>query len=161
MKYEVCLLSVKDIEASKKFYQDLMGLEIDTDWGVNVAFKEGIALQQDFDKIIGVPKESVKTRAHNMELVFETDDFDAFVAKVESYPNVELVKGGAVEQPWGQRGIHFYDLDGHVIEVGEKFLHVIQRFVSSGMSTEEVAKRCGIPTADVEKYLNDLRTSHD
>jgi len=147
-------LAVKDIETSKKFYQDLMGLEIDTDWGVNVAFKGGIALQQGFDEIIGVPKESVIARSHNMELVFETDDFDAFVAKVENHPDIEFVKGGVVEQPWGQRVFHIYDLDGHILEVGEKFLHVIQRFSSNGMSNEEVAERCGIPVADVEKYLN-------
>ena len=155
MKYECVCLSVKDIEASKKFYQNLMGLTIDTDWGINVSFKGGIALQQDFDEIIGVPKESIITHSNNMELVFEADDFDAFVTKVENYPNIKFVKGGAVEQPWGQRGIHFYDLDGHIIEVGEKFLHVIQRFVSNGMSTEEVAARCGIPVTDVEKYLNE------
>jgi catechol 2,3-dioxygenase-like lactoylglutathione lyase family enzyme len=73
MKYEAICLSVKDVGASKKFYQDLIGLEIDTDWGVNVGFKGGIALQQGFAEMIGVPKESVKTRSHNMELVFETD----------------------------------------------------------------------------------------
>ena len=154
MKYEALCLAVKDIEASKKFYQELMGLEIDTDWGINVAFKGGIALQQGFDEVIGVPKESVMTHSNNMELVFETDEFDAFITKIESYPNIEFVKGGVVEQPWGQRGIHFYDLDGHIIEVGEKFLHVIQRFMSGGMSVEQVAERCGIPVADIEKYLN-------
>jgi len=154
MKYEALCLAVKDVEASKKFYQELMGLEIDTDWGINVAFKGGIALQQGFDEVIGVPKESVMTHSNNMELVFETDEFDAFITKIESYPNIEFVKGGVVEQPWGQRGIHFYDLDGHIIEVGEKFLHVIQRFMSGGMSVEQVAERCGIPVADIEKYLN-------
>ena len=103
MKYEALCLSVKNIEASKKFYQNLIGVEIDTDWGVNVSFKGGIALHQGFDKIIGVSKESIMTRSHNMELVFEADDFDAFITKVENYPNIEFVKGGVVEQPWGQR----------------------------------------------------------
>ena len=154
MKYECLCLAVKDIEAAKKFYEDLMGLEIETDWGANVAFKGGVALQQGFNKIIGVPIESVMTRPHNMELVFESGDFDAFTARVESYPNIEYVKGGVVEQPWGQRVLHIYDLDGHILEVGEKMLHVIQRFISNGMSHEEVAERCGIPIADVEKYLN-------
>jgi len=154
MKYEALCLSVKNIEASKKFYQDLMGLKIDTDWGVNVSFKGGIALQQDFDKIIGVSKESIMSRSHNMELVFEADDFDSFIRKVETYPSIEFVKGGVVEQPWGQRVLHIYDLDGHILEVGEKFLHVIQRFMSSGMSIADVAARCGISVGDVEKYLN-------
>ena len=89
-----------------------------------------------------------------MELVFEADDFDAFIAKVDNYPNVKFVKGGVVEQPWGQRVLHIYDLEGHIIEVGEKLLNVIQRFMSGGMSVEEVGKRCGIPVTDIEKYLN-------
>jgi len=154
MKYECLCLSVKDVEASKKFYQDLFGLEIDTDWGVNVSFKGGIALQQGFDEVIGVPKESVMIRSNNMELVFETDDFDAFVTKVECYPNIEYVKGGVVEQPWGQRVLHIYDLDGHILEVGENLLHVIQRFMSNGMSVEEVATRTEIPVEDIKKYLD-------
>lgn len=155
MKYEVVCMAVKDIAASKQFYQEVMGLEIDTDWGSNVSFKGcAFALQQGFDEIIGVPAQSVKTRAHNMELVFEADDFDAFITNVERYPNIEFVKGGVVEQPWGQRGIHFYDLDGHVIEVGEKMLHVIQRFMASGMTAADVAQRTEIPLVDIEKYLN-------
>jgi len=154
MKFECLCLSVKNIEASKKFYQDLMGLEIDTDWGANISFKNGFALQQYFNEIIGVPKESVITRSHNMELVFETDDFNTFITKVENYPNIEFVKGGVIEQPWGQRVLHIYDLDGHILEVGEKFSHVLQRFMSEGMSVEEVAIRVGIPIVDVEKYLN-------
>ncbi|MCL2380024.1 MAG: glyoxalase/bleomycin resistance/dioxygenase family protein [Treponema sp.] len=154
MKYEALCLAVKDVKESKKFYQDLIGLEIDSDWGVNVAFKGGIALHQGFDEIIDVAKESIVFRPHNMELVFETEDFDAFITKVDNYPNVEFVKGGVVEQPWGQRVLHIYDLNGHIIEIGEKMLHVIQRFMSGGMSVEEAAKRCGIPVTDVEKYLN-------
>jgi len=70
MKYEGLCLSVKNIEVSKKLYQDLMGLEIDTDWGVNASFKGGIALQQDFDRVIGVPKESIVARSYNMEFVW-------------------------------------------------------------------------------------------
>ena len=53
----------------------------------------------------------------------------------------------------GQRVLHIYDLDGHIIEIGEKFSQVIQRFMACGMSVEEVAERCGIPIADVEKIL--------
>lgn len=153
MKYEALCLAVQDVEASKKFYQELIGLEIETDWGVNVGFNGGIALQQGFDEMIGVPKESIVSRSHNMELVFETDDFDGFITKVENYPNIQLVKDGVVEQPWGQRVIHLYDLDGHILEIGEKFGEVIKRFVSSGMTVEEVAERCEMPTTDVEKYL--------
>ena len=153
MRFEAVCLSVKDIEASKKFYQDLMGLEIETDWGVNVGFK-GFALQQDFNEIIGASKDSIKTHSHNMELVFEAEDFDGFISKLKNYPNVELVRGGVFEQPWKQRVVHIYDLDGHIIEVGEKYLHVIQRLMADGMTVEEIEKQYGVSVADIEKYLN-------
>jgi len=154
MKYEALCLAVKDVKASKIFYQNLIGLEVASDWGVNVGFTCGIALQQGFDEMLGVPKESIASRPHNMELVFESDNFDEFVSKTKNYPDIEFVKGGVIEQPWGQRVLHIYDLDGHILEIGEKLLHVIQRFMSNGMSVEDVATRMEIPVADVEKYLS-------
>ena len=154
MRYDCICLSVNDVKASKEFYQDLMGLEVKNDWGINISFNCGISLQQHFDYIVGVPKESIVSRSHNMELVFEDDDFDGFVEKLEKYPNIKLVKNGVVEQPWGQRVIHFYDLDGHIIEVGENFLQVIKRFMSLGLPIEEVAKRCCMSVEDIEKYLS-------
>ena len=55
-------------------------------------YKGGFALQQGFEKIIGVPEESIMTHSNNMELVFEADDFDTFITKVEKYSNIKLVK---------------------------------------------------------------------
>ena len=156
MKYECLCLSVKDMEVSKRFYIELLGLEIETDWGVNVSFKGGIALQQGFDQIVGVPVDSIVSHSHNMELVFETDDFEEFVTRAKSYPNIEFVRGDVIEQPWGQRVLHMYDPNGHIIEVGEKFEQVVLRFRSSGMSIEAVSKRLEIPVSDVEKYLKGL-----
>lgn len=55
MKYICALLSVRDIHAAKAFYQELFGLEVAQDYGRNIAFTCGLALQQDFDWLIGVP----------------------------------------------------------------------------------------------------------
>ncbi|MCL2621250.1 MAG: glyoxalase [Defluviitaleaceae bacterium] len=154
MRFDGVCLSVKDIEASKNFYQDLLGLEIEHDWEENVGFKGvNFALQQYFERIIGIPEENITRRPNNMELVFEADDFDGFITKLRSYPNVELVRDVFV-QPWGQKVVHIYDLDGHIIEVGEKYLHVLQRLIADGMSVEEIEKQYGVPVADIEKYLN-------
>ena len=49
MKYICALLSVRDIHAAKAFYQELFGLEVAQDYGRNIAFTCGLALQQDFD----------------------------------------------------------------------------------------------------------------
>ena len=52
MKYICALLSVRDIHAAKAFYQELFGLEVAQDYGRNIAFTCGLALQQDFDWLI-------------------------------------------------------------------------------------------------------------
>lgn len=49
--------------------------------------------------------------------------------------------------PWGQRVIRFYDLDGYIIEVGEDMKTVINRFLDSGMTIEEVYVKMDISIA--------------
>lgn len=50
-----------------------------------------------------------------------------------------------VEHPWGQRAVRFYDPDLHIIEVGENMKTVCRRFLDSGMTEEEAAKRMDVP----------------
>lgn len=50
-----------------------------------------------------------------------------------------------IEHGWGQRVIRFYDPDGHIIEVGEDMKMVINRFLDSGMTMEEVSKKWMFP----------------
>ena len=65
MKYEGVCIAVKDVERSKRFYQELFELEVFQDYGINVSFG-GLSLQQEFDWLSGIPKESVAERSHNM-----------------------------------------------------------------------------------------------
>ena len=55
MKYTCTVISVSDIEAAKKFYEDLFGLEIYQDYGINISFTCGLALQQNFDWLVNLP----------------------------------------------------------------------------------------------------------
>lgn len=118
MKYNCTVISVADIKAARKFYEDLFGLEVFQDYGRNIAFTCGLALQQDFDWLVHLPKESILRKSNNVELCFEEQDFDSFLHKLKKYPNIECL-GEVIEHSWGQRVIRFYDLDGHIIEVGE------------------------------------------
>ena len=152
MKYEGVCIAVKDVHISKKFYQDLFQLEVFQDYGINVSFG-GLSLQQEFDWLIGVPKERILEKAHNMELYFEEDDFDDFIAKLEKRDDIQYIGDGVKEAGWGQRSIRFYDLDGHIIEVGENMKMVVKRFLDSGMSMEETSKRMDVSVADLEIIL--------
>ena len=154
MKYEGVCIAVSDVKSARKFYEDLFGLEIFQDYGINVSFTCGVSLQQEFDSIVGIPKDTVVMKPHNMELYFEEIDFDEFVQKLSQYPSVIYVNGGVKEHPWGQRTVDFYDLDGHIISVGENMKAVVRRFLDSGMSIEETSSRMDVSVSDLEKLLN-------
>lgn len=61
------LNEVADINAARKFYDDLFGLEVFQDYGINIAFTCGLALQQDFDWLVHLPKENVLIKSNNMD----------------------------------------------------------------------------------------------
>ena len=153
MKYVCVVISVADINAARKFYEDLFGLEVYQDYGRNIAFTCGLALQQDFDWLVNIPKEKVLKKSNNAEVGFEEQNFDGFLNKLKEYPDIEYL-GEVIEHSWGQRVIRFYDLDGHLIEVGEDMKMVIKRFLNTGMSMEEVSERMDVSIGDMEKLLN-------
>lgn len=153
MKYTCMLISVDDINAARKFYEDLFRLEVFQDYGRNIAFTCGLALQQDFDWLVNLPKEKVLKKSNNAEIVFEEQDFDGFLNKLKEYPDIEYL-GEVLEHSWGQRVIRFYDLDGHIIEVGEDMKMVIKRFLASGMNMEEIAVKMDASVEELTKLLN-------
>lgn len=154
MKYMCSVMSVADINAARKFYEDLFGLELDQDYGINISFTCGLSLQQEFDWLVNIQKEDILKKSNNMELCFEEQDFDGFLQKLKQYPDIEYVDD-VLEHGWGQRVIRFYDLDGHMIEVGEEMKMVINRFLASGMTMEEVSAKMDASIEDLTKILND------
>ena len=153
MKYVCTVISVADISAARKFYEELFGLEVYQDYGRNIAFTCGLALQQDFDWLVNIPKEKVLKKSNNAEVVFEEQDFDGFLNKLKEYPEIEYL-GEVIEHSWGQRVIRFYDLDEHLIEVGEDMQMVVKRFLASGMTMEEVSAKMDVSIEDLTKLLN-------
>ena len=100
-----------------------------------------------------MPKESIVKKSNNAEICFEEQDFDGFLDKLKKYPHIEYL-GEVVQHSWGQRVIRFYDLDGHIIEVGEDMKTVIKRLLASGMTMEEVSTKMDVSIADLAKLLN-------
>ena len=153
MKYVCSVISVADIGTARKFYEELFGLEVYQDYGKNIAFSCGLALQQDFDWLVSIPKEKVLKKSNNAEVVFEEQDFDGFLNRLKEYPEIEYL-GEVIEHSWGQRVIRFYDLDGHLIEVGEDMKMVVRRFLNTGMTMEEVSERMDVPIEDLGRLLD-------
>lgn len=148
----VCM-AVKDIKLAEKFYQELFGLEALQDYGMNISFG-GLSLQQGFDRPTGIPKKSILEKSYNMELYFEEAAFDAFIQKLEQRSDIQYLGKGVEEAAWGQRSVRFYDLDSHIIEVGENMQMVVQRFLAAGMSMQKISKRMDVSLSDMEALLH-------
>lgn len=151
MKYMSTLLAVKDMEKSKQFYREVLGLQAVADFGANVTLEGGIALQtleswQEF-----IHQKPVTFSNHAGELYFEESDMDGFMAHLQQFDIVYVHP--LLEHRWGQRVVRFYDLDRHIIEVGEDMVMVVKRFAGSGMTEEQIAERMDVPLDYVEDCL--------
>jgi catechol 2,3-dioxygenase-like lactoylglutathione lyase family enzyme len=153
MKYQGVCIVVSDINTSRQFYEDLFRLEVIEDYGTNIAFNCGISLQQDFDWMLDIPDGTISKESKSMELYFEEDDFNAFLEKLSTFPDIRYFGDGVKEQNWGQRTVRFYDPDSNIIEVGENLKEVAERFLASGMTLEETSKRMDISLPDLERLI--------
>jgi catechol 2,3-dioxygenase-like lactoylglutathione lyase family enzyme len=149
-------LFVKNIELSKAFYSEVLGLVVDMDFGKNVIFKGGLAIWEVqpghiIPTSLGLSK--IENSAVNrFELYFETEDLQEVCSTL-------TVKGTKFlheihEEPWGQRTIRFFDPDNHLIEVGETMKQFVSRFYKQGMTVEEVSKRTSVPVYEVKRIIS-------
>ena len=117
MRLRNVLIVVKDMKKSIKFYKELFGLSVILDQGGNVILTEGLVLQ---DAVIWKDflKKDIIWENHATELYFEENDMDAFVKKLEAYPEPIQYVNTLMEHSWGQKVVRFYDPDGNLIEVG-------------------------------------------
>lgn len=117
MRLRNVLIVVKNIEASKKYYHDLFGLDMILDNDGNMILTEGLVLQEEkyWTQFLG---KDILPRNNHSELYFEERDIEGFIQKLESlYPETEYANR-LMTHSWGQKVIRFYDLDGNLIEVG-------------------------------------------
>lgn len=154
MKYISTLIAVNDMEKSKQFYCEVLGLDVISDFGANVALEGGIALQtvETWKDFINKKSEEVVFQNNAIELYFEEDDIDAFVLKLSDFEDLEYVHP-LFEHPWGQRVVRFYDPDKHIIEVGENMVMVVRKFIGSGLSVQATAIRMDVPVDYVQSCL--------
>ena len=153
MKYTGTLIAVTDMERSKKFYNDVLGLSVTADFGANVTLDGGVVLQtmETWKELIQTDEIALNNRAG--ELYFEETDMDAFLSHLQncgvSYVHPPL------EHSWGQRAVRFYDPDHHIIEVGEDITMVVKRFAARNMTAAQIAKRMDVPEDFVRKCLTE------
>ena len=152
LKYTSTLIAVADMEKSKQFYHDVLGLEVVADFGDNVTLDGGIALQTMNTWKTFIRTDNVILPNNAGELYFEEEDMDTFCDHLKKFDICYVHP--LFEHRWGQRVVRFYDPDKHIIEVGEKLDAVILRFMENGLSAEETAVRMDIPFDFVRACLN-------
>ena len=139
------LFAVRDMKASLRFYQDVLGLEVVQDFGANVVLTGGLSLQtlETWAQFLDKAPDDIRFRGNDAEMYYVADDFDAFLTILKDHPEADLVRP-PVEHRRGQRAVRLYDADGHIIEVGESLSKVAKRFRDSGLHEEGVARRMDI-----------------
>ncbi|MEM1484494.1 VOC family protein [Oscillospiraceae bacterium PP1C4] len=154
MKYQSTLIAVRDMECSKQFYCELLGLKVTDDFGANVTLSGYISLQtlDTWQSFLHKQTSEIILGNNAGELYFEEDDMDGFLEKLAAMPDIEYVHP-PMEHSWGQRVVRFYDPDRHIIEVGENIVIVVHRFLESGLTVEETAARMDVPQEYVRRCL--------
>jgi catechol 2,3-dioxygenase-like lactoylglutathione lyase family enzyme len=151
-------LFVKDIEVSKDFYCNILGLPVDLDFGKNVILKSGLTLweiQDDHIIPLTLGREKISNLSSNrFELYFETENLPE-ILEVLKNRNVRLLHE-IHEEPWGQLTIRFFDPDNHLIEIGESMRQFVCRFYHQGLTIEQVSKRTSVPVAEIERLINKI-----
>ena len=151
MKYTSTLIAVENMERSKRFYSEVLGLAVIADFGANVTLEGGITLQTMDTWKTFIRTDEVVLPSNAGELYFEEEDIDAFSAHLKTF-DISYVHE-LFEHRWGQKVVRFYDPDKHIIEVGEKLDAVIRRFADQGLSPEQIAERMGVSTDFVQICL--------
>lgn len=151
-------LFVKDIEVSKDFYVNTLGLSIDLDFGKNVIFKSGFAIWEIREDHI-IPQQIgycnlVNRQSIRFELYFETDAIDEIFAALKA-KGVNFLNE-IHEEIWGQHTIRFFDPDNHLIEVGEAMSVFIGRFHKMGLTPVQISQKTFVPLETVVKFISSM-----
>lgn len=144
MKFKNPLIAVSNIDKTVDFYKKVFGLRVIMDFGANKTLTGGICLQTEETWRSFIDGRNVTFGGNSGELYFEEDDFDSFIKKLESMDGISYVHP-VREYPWGQRVVRIYDPDRHILEIGENMKTVCRRFLDSGMTHEETARRMDVP----------------
>jgi predicted enzyme related to lactoylglutathione lyase len=119
MKHVDTIILVEDIEVSKEFYINIIGLEILHDWESMVIFKDRFSIhqanklmpEQEINKLLHTGKQGY----NNIDIYFEVENIEDEYNKILQ-KEVKIIHG-IIELPW-QKIFRIYDPDNHIIEIG-------------------------------------------
>ncbi|NHI95036.1 MAG: glyoxalase/bleomycin resistance/dioxygenase family protein [Candidatus Lokiarchaeota archaeon] len=155
VKFSMPVIFVKDISVSKQFYQDVLALEIENDFGENIIFKNAFSIWQEKraeEIIFGSFKNEIVKEKKNLELYFESSDIETINKRIKA-KNIEIIHD-LKEEPWGQRTLRFYDPDKFIIEIAEPLDAVIIRLHKMKVPIKEIAKKTQMKLEYIKIVIN-------
>ena len=152
-KLKSFVLLVKNIQVSKDFYTNLLGEEIEYDFGKNISFKSGLVVWELRKEHIISQKlsDQINSNCNRCEVYYETDDLDLIYATLLQN-NVKFLHHIHIE-PWTQRTIRFFDPDNHLVEIGETLEAFIKRSWENHNDIDMVSKETFVPVDTVKSIL--------
>lgn len=121
VEYKNTIVFVRDVRASRAFYESVLGLTVTEDFGTIVFFEGGLAIHdgQDLQRKIFKRDDfaSEPQGRSNLELYLESAELAQCFVRV-SASGSEIIHP-IERQEWGQLVFRFLDPDRHIVEIGE------------------------------------------
>lgn len=119
MKHVDTIVLVDDINKSKEFYVEIIGLEVLHDWGNMIVFKDRFSIhsanallpENETKQFVDPGKQG----RNNLIIYFEVEKLDEEYQRMMD-KGVKLLHG-IVELPW-QKIFRIFDPDNHILEIG-------------------------------------------
>ena len=150
------MLVIRDMDVSRRCYQEVMRQDVFVDLQTYVEFKRFCLMTEEQWCEFQTVGDLVCCYGNNVcQLSFEEEDLDGYLEYFGRFPGIE-VQRQLHEYEWGQRSLRFYDPDRHIIEVCEAMTTVAKRFLRSGLSIEETSQRMMYPREFVQDCHDEL-----
>jgi len=151
-RFYATVIFVKNIEKAKEFYTQVLDCNIEHDFGKNVTFYGGLSIWELHENHLIYEKlNTTANRNNRFELYFETENIQEYFFKLQ-HAKVEFLHDFH-EEKWGQLTIRFFDPDNHLIEIGETMKTFVTRIFNTGLSTQQVSEKTGIPIQTISLLL--------
>lgn len=119
IRFRHSIALVRDIEESKQFYKDILGLSIVQDFDIFVLFQNDFAIHRAdlFYDYINKPYHGEKMGHDNVDFYLTTTDLEHVSDKLKE--NKVVFIHDIKQMDWGEKVIRIYDPDGHILEIGD------------------------------------------
>jgi catechol 2,3-dioxygenase-like lactoylglutathione lyase family enzyme len=119
IRFRHSIALVRDMEESKHFYRDVLGLAIVQDFETFVLFQNDFAIHRAdlFYEYINKPYHGEKMGHDNVDFYLTTTDLDNVRDKLKD--NQVMFIHDIKQMACGEKVIRVYDPDGHILEIGD------------------------------------------